>query len=272
MNKETQKFIETRTMGLDVLLTKHCNLRCRGCSRYSNIAKPFYYDIDYLIKDIKKIKETNIKVTRLTFTGGEPLLYPTQWLKEILKLSRELFPDAGISIFTNGKDLLKTNLWDFFHDYHIGITYTKYVKSNIDYDAIVEKAKEKEVLCNNLIEYTDTVTTCEEKTWMFLPKLSKNIKGNLRDKLKYCTGNCPVLWDSKIFLCGTSAFVDTLNKHFRSTFKVCKEDYIPVDELTLDKFITFISNLTPFCRYCCNAPEEKIEWSQSKPKKEDYIE
>ena len=30
-------------VGFEVLLTSHCNLKCRGCMRYSNIAKQEFY-------------------------------------------------------------------------------------------------------------------------------------------------------------------------------------------------------------------------------------
>lgn len=269
MNEYTRKQIENKTIALDILLTQHCNLRCRGCSRYSCLAKPRYYDIDYLKRDLSVLSK--YKVTNLTFTGGEPLLYPRQWLIEILEYARKLFPDTGISIFTNGKILVSSDLWNVFKENNIGITYTKYSLSNIDYDEIAREAEKHGVLCKNLSEYTNTHTTLENKTEMYLFRLSMNETKTLEMKKQECSGDCPVLWDSKIYQCGTVAFVDILNSHYKSNFIANKHDFLSIHDFTIEKYHDFISKCSPFCRYCSNVDNEKIKWSQDKPQKGDYI-
>lgn len=272
MNPDTQKQIDTKRLGLDILLVKHCNLRCRGCSRYSNLSRPGYYDIDALKHDLQIIRNSDLSFDRLTFTGGEPLLYPLNWLEEIFSFARSLFPVVGLSLFTNGKDLLRCNLWDVFKKYNVGITYTQYINSGIDYEAIRKKANEKGVLCKNLSYYSTTETSEEYKQHMWLSKLSDHFNSSLEEKLKKCNGNCPVLWNSKIYLCGTSAFVDSLNSAFGTKFTVTNKDYLELKDFTSEKYFEFISKLTPFCNYCLNKDEtEVIEWSTKRSTKKDYV-
>ena len=278
MIEDTKKNIENREIGIDIYLVKHCNLRCRACSRYSNISKPAYYDIDDLKNDLLKIKECsekeNVKISRFTFTGGEPLLYPKTWLIDIIEYTRKLFPYIGLSIFTNCKALLEKdnfNLFDIFKANNCSITYTNYVKANINYNLIREITKAKGIYLINLSELDNNTSTQENKDSMYLIRLSKNIKGNLEDKKKLCECDCPSLWQSKIYPCGTCAFIDTLNCAYKTKFERCSEDYIDIKDFTCEKYFNFISKSVPFCKYCMNVPTIKIPWSQNKSTIGDYV-
>ena len=268
MNKENIKQAKTKKVGLDILLCKHCNLRCRACSRFSNIAKPYFYDFTMLKSDLKKIKEA-LDVDRFTFTGGEPLLHPQ--LENILVYTRELFPKIGISIFTNGKDLIEKNIWNLLKKLNIGVTYTKYINSNVDYDNIESVARANGITLHNICLY-DKKNCPELKSKMFLFKLSKDIKDDLNTKKQKCEGDCPCLWESKIFQCGTVAFIDILNNTFKTDFYRCNEDYIEVNNLTPDKYFNYIMKPIPFCKYCMNCKIEEIQWSQTRSTIDDYVE
>ena len=268
MNEEITKQTKTKKVGLDILLCKHCNLRCRACARFSNVAKPYFYDFSMLKSDLKKIKDT-LTVERFTFTGGEPLLHPQ--LENILVYTRELYPEIGISIFTNGKALIEKNIWDLLKKLDIGITYTKYINSNVDYDAIESMATANGIAFHNICLYNNK--SCPElKSKMYLFKLSKHIKDDLNTKKQMCDGDCPCLWESKIFQCGTVAFIDTLNSVFKTNFYHCKGDYLEVNSLTSDKYFNYITKPIPFCRYCMNCKVDEIEWSQAKSTIDDYVE
>ena len=112
----------------------------------------------------------------------------------------------------------------------------------------------------------------ELKSKMFLFKLSKHIKDDLNTKKQNCDGDCPCLWESKIFQCGTVAFIDTLNSAFKTDFYRCKGDYLEVNDLTSDKYFNYITKPIPFCRYCMNCKVDEIEWSQAKSTIDDYVE
>ena len=237
MNEEITKQTKTKKVGLDILLCKHCNLRCRACARFSNVAKPYFYDFSMLKSDLKKIKDT-LTVERFTFTGGEPLLHPQ--LENILAYTRELYPD-------------------------------KYINSNVDYDAIESMATANGIAFHNICLYNNK--SCPElKSKMYLFKLSKHIKDDLNTKKQMCDGDCPCLWESKIFQCGTVAFIDTLNSVFKTNFYHCKGDYLEVNDLTSDKYFNYITKPIPFCRYCMNCKVDEIEWSQAKSTIDDYVE
>lgn len=71
MNYDVMKYIGYDHIGLDFYTAKHCNLKCRGCIRFANIAKPQFYDYDQYVLDVNKIKDLGIIPEYITISGCE---------------------------------------------------------------------------------------------------------------------------------------------------------------------------------------------------------
>ena len=56
-------------------MVQHCNLKCRYCVGFHNISKPHIYEFEDLKKDLEQIKSSQLNLTQVTLSGGEPLLY-----------------------------------------------------------------------------------------------------------------------------------------------------------------------------------------------------
>lgn len=61
--------------GLEVIITDHCNLSCKGCSQNSPYMIESYYAPTNIIYDLKKLSSI-LRVKKIKFLGGEPLLHP----------------------------------------------------------------------------------------------------------------------------------------------------------------------------------------------------
>ena len=60
---------------IEVHLAEHCNLNCKYCLHFSNIADKEFYDLDKFRQDMKRMSEVfDKKVGHLQLLGGEPLL------------------------------------------------------------------------------------------------------------------------------------------------------------------------------------------------------
>lgn len=79
---------------LGILLTARCNLTCRHCLQYRH----FKHDLDPAFCKRLLREATHIGIDRVSFSGGEPTLYPH--LDEIVALCLE--NKQGYSITTNG--------------------------------------------------------------------------------------------------------------------------------------------------------------------------
>ena len=79
----------------------HCNLRCKGCSHYSNLAKePVWGDLSRFREHLARLREVFDHVEVFRLVGGEPFL--NQDVGQFAASVRETFPDALVSIVTNG--------------------------------------------------------------------------------------------------------------------------------------------------------------------------
>ncbi len=87
---------------LETELTTLCNLHCRGCCNFIQLAgkeRPFY-DLQNYIRDVERLKQLFWGIEKIRLLGGEPLLIKN--IAEYAEQTRRVFPDADIRIVTNG--------------------------------------------------------------------------------------------------------------------------------------------------------------------------
>lgn len=58
--------LKSNLVELDILLNKHCNLKCKNCMRWCNLANTEFYDFE----DIKKDLDTPLHIDGITLNGG----------------------------------------------------------------------------------------------------------------------------------------------------------------------------------------------------------
>ena len=93
-------YIDIRKPYLDYFeyhISDHCNLKCRGCGHYSNIAIPRFGDLEKYIKDLERLKELFWGIKTIRLMGGEPLL--NNKLSDFMFYTRDFFPVESANIF-----------------------------------------------------------------------------------------------------------------------------------------------------------------------------
>lgn len=103
-----------------LILTKQCNLQCKYC--YEN-KKDEIMTLDTL-KNIINILNNNAcqseTFPRISFFGGEPLLYYEELIKPACQYAKELNPKFNLSITTNGT-LLTEDILNYFKLMNVNI-------------------------------------------------------------------------------------------------------------------------------------------------------
>lgn len=111
---------------VELHLTDHCNLNCKGCGHFSPIASPYYASINQHELDMRRLSHLFKNIRTIRLMGGEPLLHPDA--ASFIAVTRRLFPLADIRFVTNG--ILLTNAPDAFwmtcRDTHTVIDMTVY--------------------------------------------------------------------------------------------------------------------------------------------------
>mgnify|MGYP001138879845 CR=1 FL=1 len=235
----------------------HCNLKCKGCGHYSNIAVPEFGDLEQYKKDVLRLKELYWGVKRIRLMGGEPLLNVR--LPEFCIVTRKVFPDANIRVVTNGLLLPSANneILDVMREYYIGFDITQYPPTRNIKEKIELRCIEKDV------EYI--LSPIVEKFFC-----NENIDRESDKTLNYemCVSKkCHFLENGKMSICGVpilhNKFKDIVNKNW----KVLKEDIMDLYEEGLDGFALndFLSRPIPMCRYCDYSAIVRFEWKGNFP-------
>lgn len=279
MNYDVMKFIAYGGVGLDIYTSKHCNLKCRGCIRFANIAKPQFYDFDQFKIDIVKIKELNFQPQHITMSGGEPLTNPKTI--DFVELTRKYFPDIHLGISTNG--LLFTRQSDEWYKRcaacNVELTYTKYPTDLIDYDKIHEIGDKYGILIQNINSLSfftkDTVpqgTRDELDTHHLREPTDLDPVFSKIKKLCICGGDCPAIFNGKVYQCGVVCNVNALNEKYGTNFKVTEDCYVELSKLkNVRELYDFLLKPTSFCRYCYNDENHKFKWERGVVNKDDWL-
>ena len=94
---------------LELSISYHCNISCKGCSHCSPLFEKEYFDVYNEIKNLKILSEyLNIKIVKLI--GGEPLL--NKDIDKIIQILKEESIGDKIYVATNG--LLLNKMSEYF--------------------------------------------------------------------------------------------------------------------------------------------------------------
>jgi MoaA/NifB/PqqE/SkfB family radical SAM enzyme len=235
----------TRTFPVEVHVTEHCNLNCKGCSHFSNLAGEEYLDPQAFEKDCRQLSRITKKLYAFKLLGGEPLLHPR--ITEFTDITRKYFPNTPIQITTNGILLTKLGeeFWLNCHRNKIKITISQY-PIKLKKEAIKGLAKKYGVAL-------EVVGTTEKDRMCKMPlDLTGSQKTN--ESYKKCImswGMCVTLRDGKIYTCCTAAHIKYFNAYFNQHLPVTDKDYIDLYKIKSKKeIIDFLCKPFPFCRFC----------------------
>ena len=269
LNDKSHKIMIERLnkpIGLNIHLTDHCNLKCKGCSHFAPIADEYYISKEALEITLSNVF-SNVKTVfnELCLMGGEPLLHPK--LVELLNTSRRYCPNIPITLVTNGLLLISQDesIWEACRKNDVIIQITCY-PIPCDYEAIIEYVKKQNVKVKIYVDRRDGK----------FRKDTLEISGSNQPVYNYAKcrigGLYPQIRDFKLYRCATAANINILNKKFRTEFKHDKRDFLTLTEMIDDECVRdFLFSASPFCRYCNLEKQQFMKWDFSKKEKEEWL-
>jgi MoaA/NifB/PqqE/SkfB family radical SAM enzyme len=254
---------DPRLHRLVVHLTDHCNLNCRGCTHFSNIAKPAFADPDQFAADFERLSHIFSGINEIYLLGGEPLLHPR--VAEFLGTARRSFPHSRINLMSNGLLVTKMDekFWRAMAENDITLVCDLYpVGLKVDeIDAITKKFGVH-------LEWTDP------RGEFF--KLPIDLTGSQDPKNSFegCGGvnNCPILRDGRLYPCAYAAYSDILQDRFGiEGLEPGEEDSIAIDGThTPYEIFDFLCKPVPWCRFCDVDQVSTYEWARSERKLDEW--
>ena len=260
--KRIEKYLK-----MEVHITEHCNLNCKGCFHFSCIANKEFLSLNVFESNLKRLSELTRKLPEIVLLGGEPLLHPQ--ICSFIVTSRNYFPNTLIKILTNGILLEKQSnkFWSTCKDNNVIISISLY-PINIDFKNIERIAMEQKVHLIYDEDYTKTYSHISDKHTMYKWYLDIAGKQNYIKNYNNCRhkgGLCITLRDGKLYPCCTVAHIIFFNRMFNKNLDVTDRDYIDIYKTdSIDDVYDFMIKPFPFCRYCIPLKQHTVDWSVTK--------
>ncbi len=237
------------TYGIEIFLTQHCNLSCKGCSASSPFAAAGFAALDDFMISLQKLKPV-LRPDRITFLGGEPLLHPE--IDEFIKFAKDSGMFNKIMLTTNGLLLKKASklLWDLVDGIEISLYPANY-----------------KVVFENAQYYLDMAKNYKTEL-IFYPKdnfnhiiFSSPLPGDLVEKVFsncYYKNYTHSLHKRRIYRCAPSVFSHHYLSHFaENTDCSDNSDYLEIQKSSNIKedLVNFFGNTSHLnaCRFCAGS-------------------
>lgn len=248
---------------LETHIVNGCNLKCKGCSHFSNLyTSDDVVDFGQYEKDMVRMGELS-DIIRLRLLGGEPLLNPN--ILQYLKIARQVFPDTDIHVATNGILIPKCSeeVLQYMAENNILFAITLYKTIIPMKNSMVSRLESYGVpfnLYENVGKFEKMLTLCGNK--------------DSKRNIEICSRKiCLTLKEGKLYRCAISAHIAKYNEKFQTAIESEALFDIYADSLThlWELSLEYPDKEVATCRYCSNPPEA-FPWESSfNPVKEEWL-
>lgn len=236
---------------LEISIVDHCNMNCKGCSHFANLAPKTIPEFNEYVKDFIRLKELIPHIFKVRIMGGEPLLNPE--LSSYIRLIKKVYPYTDLRVVTNALliDKMDDELINTIVENDVMLDISVYPLIEDKMDVILEKLKKHNIKI--FIENVDS----------FKPILLEQEEKYPFQKLQNCT--CINMKNGLLAPCPLpftiGYFNDKFNNLYDKEFKVINI-YGDISGLDIKQQL-----LEPFelCNYCAHYREDLpfFSWKQS---------
>lgn len=256
---------------LQAILTKTCNLKCKGCSHFANLHEESdsnnIYDFEKYKHDIDTLSKKT-EIFRLRLLGGEPLLLNN--IEQYINYSRSKLPNADIRLVTNGLLFLQKSesLFENIYLNNIGIEISPYPPTLKMMDKIVP------IFEKYHIKYSFNGYELKEyEIYKFAKNIELSGNNNPYNSMKSCfSRGCRTIFNGKLYKCPIDTFINKLFDYFSigtvnaTPIEICNKE---------NNWENIIKKLfeepVESCRYCSSNIKE-FNWKiKNYPELSDWI-
>ena len=241
---------------LEIHIVDHCNLNCRGCTHFCNIAPENFLNIEDFIRDLtESVKKINFGEIKLM--GGEPLLHPDLHL--FLCEARRICPDKEIVLITNCilLDKMTDTFWNAVRDNNISITLSKYPPLDAKFSHYADMFASKGVKIARIVT--------ADQFWLL-----RNPNGNSKPHETYqkcLNAYCRHLRKGRLYICPDACYMDYYNNYFNKNIPV--DEGIDIYKHSSREIYKYLTTSKETCKYC-TTKRTYVPWSRSEKREDEW--
>lgn len=253
--KELQ-YVKNGLGTVDIHITNHCNLNCRGCDHFAPLAGEWFANIDEFSELLFRLK-TILKdkpLYSISLMGGEPLLHPD--IVMFARKARSIFPDIIIKIITNGTIKKEKDFYDQLKKCNVELSITDYHEEKKFYRVNLCKEGKCQIVCNNRSHD--------------LEEIKKNVDENMYEFFNVMPC-CQLNMNGDFYSCIVPANIDKFNSYFHENYMPQKgNDFVNIFEIDNIEKIIEMNNRKHinFCKYC--DVKTIVDWGISSRVREEW--
>ncbi len=243
----------------------HCNLNCKGCGSFANIAEPGFVTCEEFEKDILAMRKKIRNMTGFTFYGGEALLNPD--LDKLIVIFKKIYPNVHVDIFSNGLSIpnISDELKKVIQEYGIRFAITQYPPTIKMLPRIVD------FLENNSIDYL--LEPPVERFMRCFTRKAQDID-SIYDRC-LIINDCKLLRKGRLYPCPLICYLYEKKNYLQVTLEDAENENCSFDlyNTTDNDWDMLLRLKKPFsmCRFCL-LDHYVLPWSTGKADKGDWIE
>lgn len=241
---------------IEIDITEHCNLNCKGCARCCDIYKlKKYANLSTFINDIERTKELFGNINLISIMGGEPLL--NKELPDFIYYTRKTFPNAAIDIITNGLliNQLDSKSLSIIKDNEAQFYISNYKPTQQKRPQIEEFLKKN----NMYYKFTPLLTQFRKKLTTRPNNDKFQSHCNCIDKFLH------LVKDGSIYKCPFIAYIQKINDYYNTNIRYYDGKYSLYNNWNTNQLYNILSNPIESCKYC-SENLEYFDWELATPK------
>ena len=246
---------------IEIHLTDHCNLNCKGCGHFSTIADKLFMDKGEYAEDLQKLSRmiSNIKIIRLM--GGEPLLHPN--VADFISITKAFFPNSNVHIVSNGILLptMTQEFWESCRQNSVRIDLSIYPPFLSKESSWIELAESNRVIIKTV------------KTSNFFAIINSRGDSKVKKGPKQCRFPfVAMIRQGKLYNCWLPAMVHYFNQKYGAT--IPNAEYLDINDpkITGWDLVSKIENCSETCKYCTAGWKKMpiFQWAKSTHDRSDW--
>lgn len=258
MERKTIPFIHF----LEFEVTHHCNLKCKGCTHFSPLSETKFGKLDEFVRDLTRVHELIDHIGEIRLLGGEPLL--NEELYRFVEETRRIYPDAAISVVTNGIKLAGMNerLKNTMKTARAQFSVTLYPPVKEFVKKVADQLTGEGIPC---IYGHDALSFSSQLC------LEGGSNGE-KSEIGCMEAECHTIEGGRISKCSISMKIPVFKEHYGVDIDF-PDDTVALydDTLTADKLFEFLSEPAAMCSYCGKGRSYPWEKAGTNPPMEDWI-
>ena len=240
---------------LEMHLMNSCNLKCKGCSHFSNIATDEdIEDISSFEKNIERMSKVQPVIYKIRLLGGEPFLNPQ--ILDYCRVVRRFFPHTDIHIVTNGLLIKKIEsvILEAISELNIVIDISLYPPT----EGMLSEIKAKLQECGLQYEITPPITE-------FRQRMDLSGTADPQEAYDTCVSKqCHFYHNGYLSACPAPYVIKHYCQKFGIDVHVSEQDRISIwqQNLTSEIIVEKMNSSMDICRLC--KEPEVFQWEAGK--------